>query len=71
MVRAKCEYCHLPATHTNSVPDRNTRGYNVGECGYKRVNLCVAHALQAKEDSCHRVERMEHGEEEDEKAPRR
>jgi hypothetical protein len=45
-----CELCGEPAIYCDSVPDSNTRGMNLGECGYRLQALCWIHGVERRQD---------------------
>lgn len=50
-----CSYCKQPATYTDSVPDKNSPGINLNECGYKIVFLCAVHGLERMQVATSRI----------------
>lgn len=52
----RCEYCPNEATHTGCIVDASVPGITPSEAGYRRVPLCLAHALERRRSSGSQVE---------------
>lgn len=51
----KCEMCIQTAIYEDSVPDPNSRGSNLNECGYRRKFLCLVHAMERRQVATNRL----------------
>ncbi len=60
-----CEVCGREATYSDSVTDRNLRGSNINECGYRTGYFCYVHATERKANSENRVQKLVIKEDED------
>jgi hypothetical protein len=56
MTNNQCELCNCIAVATDSIPDASLPGVHPGECGYKTIYLCYAHAIEREEVKTARVQ---------------